>query len=256
MKVYSIRDWGKIFENNRSRELKSLDWVPIPNNHDGENFSAIMQHPKGAEIFAAWVLIVEVASRCDPRGTLLRGGGKPHNSQSLSLKTRAPEKWFTTAFYFLESNTDWLDVKEVPDETASSCGNPAPNCGNPASGCLEGKGIEVKGNEGKVHCREVQFHADARVLIHTLNELTGARFRESRSNFKFIISRLKEPDVTVEDCRKMIERQTRMWKGTEMEKYLRPETLFNETKFNGYYAARELPLPSGNGKPADHNQGF
>ena len=40
----------------------------------------------------------------------------------------------------------------------------------------------------------------------------------------------------------MIIRQVKMWKGTSMAKYLRPETLFNKTKFDSYYAAKDLPI--------------
>lgn len=122
MKLYSIRDWDSIFENNRSREIKNVNWVPMPNRLDGENFSAIMQHENGAEIFTAWILIVEVASRCGVRGTLLRGDGKPHSPATLSLKTRAPQKWFEIALEFLENNTDWLIVKDVKINPAPSCG--------------------------------------------------------------------------------------------------------------------------------------
>jgi len=116
MKLYKIRDWDRLFENNRSREIKSLTFVLFPNRHDGENFSAIMAHKNGAEIFSAWCLILQVASKCDPRGTLLRGGKKPHDSASLALKTRAPEKWFKLALEFLESETDWFVVENVTDQ--------------------------------------------------------------------------------------------------------------------------------------------
>lgn len=110
MKLYKIRDWAALFENNRSRVVIELSWVPIPNRHDGENFSRIVAHPQGAEIFAAWILLLQVASRCQPRGTLLRDNRQPHDSQSLALKTRAPSKWFDLAFDFLEKNTDWLEI--------------------------------------------------------------------------------------------------------------------------------------------------
>lgn len=43
----------------------------------------------------------------------------------------------------------------------------------------------------------------------------------------------------------MIDRQVARWKGTSQEEYLRPETLFNATKFDAYYAAREVPIANG-----------
>lgn len=145
MKSYRIRNWENLFENNRSRTVKDLSWVAIPNRHDGENFSAIMLHPKGAEIFAAWVLILQVASRCQPRGSLLRDGGKPHTPKTLSIKTRAPEEWFVIALEFLANETDWIEVEEL----ALGC---QPGVSQPTAACQvgdeEGNGREGNGKNG------------------------------------------------------------------------------------------------------------
>lgn len=112
MKLYRISNWSKIFENNRSRSIEKLTWVAIPNHHDGENFAAIMQHPDGAIIYAAWMLIVQVASRCRPRGVLVRPDGTPLTPESLNLKTRAPASWFATALQYIETQTDWMEVED------------------------------------------------------------------------------------------------------------------------------------------------
>lgn len=113
MKLYIIRDWNTIFENNRSRTVEDLRWVAIPNRHDGENYAAMITHKDGAEMFAAWCLCVQVASRCRPRGSLLRGGKIPHDPASLCTKTRAPQIWFKKLFDFLEKYSDWLVITDV-----------------------------------------------------------------------------------------------------------------------------------------------
>lgn len=113
LKLYSIRNWGEWFENNRSKTVKDLSWVAIPNRHDGEHFSAIMLHKKGAEIFSAWILLVQIASKCNPRGTLQKDNKTPHTVSSLSVKCRCPASWFEVALDYLEKNTDWLIVEDV-----------------------------------------------------------------------------------------------------------------------------------------------
>lgn len=90
-------------------------------------------------------------------------------------------------------------------------------------------------------------HEKARPILHYLNEKAGVRYRETETNLSFIGARLAEPGVTSEGVRMMIDRQVQKWKGSDMEEYLRPETLFNATKFDGYYAAREQPIPEGDG---------
>lgn len=142
MKFFRIIKWGELFENNRSRTVINLDWVSIPNRHDGENYTKIVTHQDGAEIFAAWVLLVQVASKCNPRGLLVKDNGQPHTSESLSLKTRAPKLWFDKALEYLVKNTDWLEFVELSDTCQA-------NAIRETANCEEGKGSEGNGSEGK-----------------------------------------------------------------------------------------------------------
>ena len=52
---YRVRDWGVHFENTRSRDYKKLDWVPIPNKHDGKGYRRLIALENGPALFAAWV---------------------------------------------------------------------------------------------------------------------------------------------------------------------------------------------------------
>jgi len=96
-------------------------------------------------------------------------------------------------------------------------------------------------------CPAKSYSADSRVLIHWLNQESGRSFREVSSSLDIIEARLNEPDVTLEGCKAMISRQCKLWKGDpKMCEFLRPETLFNKTKFNSYYASRNLPIQNAN----------
>ena len=71
-------------------------------------------------------------------------------------------------------------------------------------------------------------------VLQFLNEKTGRVYRPVEANIKLIIARLKS-GATVMDCRQVIAKKTREWKGNEkMEEYLRPATLFNAIKFEQY----------------------
>lgn len=83
-------------------------------------------------------------------------------------------------------------------------------------------------------------------VIKFLNETSGRKFRETESNISFIKARLSEPGVTMDGVKAMIVRQWKRWAGTSMEEYIRPETLFNKTKFDGYYAAKDQPINENN----------
>lgn len=77
-------------------------------------------------------------------------------------------------------------------------------------------------------------------VVSALNEATGSRYRStSATTLKHILARLRE-GFTVEDCKDVIRKKCAEWGGTEMAKYLRPETLFG-SKFEGYLNAPEDP---------------
>lgn len=92
--AYRIVGWLENFENNRTKELRSMQWVPMPTKHDGDGYTEFMDHPDGAAHFGAWCAMVQVAAKCDPRGTLLRdarnGVRLGHDAESLARIVRIP----------------------------------------------------------------------------------------------------------------------------------------------------------------------
>lgn len=148
--LYRIPNWEADFENNRSRTVKNLLWVILPNKHDSEGYLTIIEdHPNGPAHYACWVTITQVASRCQPRGTLVRDDGRPYDAKALARRTRISADLFAEALPRLVG-VGWLvaevvatqEVATQPDTTLSGA-------------CQEGvrkapkKGREGKGNEGK-----------------------------------------------------------------------------------------------------------
>lgn len=121
-----IKDWERLFENHRSKEIKNLEWVAMPNTH-GSKFLELMDHPEGPQHFAAWVLIVQVASKCGntaaSRGILRRGDGTPHTPRTLSLLTRCPEPIFVAAIRRLLV-LKWLEDDEIKPISGHDAGIP------------------------------------------------------------------------------------------------------------------------------------
>lgn len=149
MTLYRVVGWNEHFENNRTRELKRMDWVPVPNKHDGDGFTELLSHPNGMAHYGAWHLILQVASKCTPRGTLVRdvtipqdGAGEcrvPHDSFSLSRITHGDQKVFLEAISRLLT-IGWLEICEESRQY------PAPACGKVPEALT---GTEGKGTEGK-----------------------------------------------------------------------------------------------------------
>lgn len=164
MKVYRIRNWNKHFENNRTRDLKRMEWVPIPNKHDGDGYTELLDHQNGLAHYGAWCLLIQVASKCGEvapkcggRGTLLREGAKPYDATSLARVTRSSQQMFEEAIPRLVL-IGWLEVIDVDDKELPT--NPAPSCGETAPRCvavpMEWNGMERKGTES-THIARVNF---------------------------------------------------------------------------------------------------
>jgi len=70
-------------------------------------------------------------------------------------------------------------------------------------------------------------------VIDYLNEKAETQYRSSNSKTKTLIQARQSDGFTLDDFKKVIDNKVGEWKGNEMGKYLRPETLFG-TKFESY----------------------
>ncbi|MCO4327069.1 conserved phage C-terminal domain-containing protein [Staphylococcus agnetis] len=72
-----------------------------------------------------------------------------------------------------------------------------------------------------------------RVVIDYLNKQTGKQYKSTTKKNQTVIRARTDEGFTLNDFKQVIDNKVSEWKGTDMEKYLRPETLFG-TKFEGY----------------------
>jgi len=136
--TYMIKNWSKNYENHESKKIKNARYVLVPNQHDGKGFRRLMaltpekirryildshecreilpDPPDGIRVFAAWILILQVASKCDERGTLATEDG-PLTAEDMSYKTGAPESLFSVALTVLSHNDfQWIEcVEKLPE---------------------------------------------------------------------------------------------------------------------------------------------
>ena len=77
-------------------------------------------------------------------------------------------------------------------------------------------------------------------IIEYLNIKTGSKFKATTKPYiQAIRSRLKE-GYTVDDFKTVIDKKCREWKGTKLEKYLTPKTLFAPSHFDIYLNSNEM----------------
>jgi uncharacterized phage protein (TIGR02220 family) len=93
------------------------------------------------------------------------------------------------------------------------------------------------GKQDKKQAEKQRINQQAIEIIDYLNRKTGKKYRHSKANLTVIAARLKE-GFTLDDCKRVIDTKTAQWLNDEKEKYLRPETLFRPSKFEGYLNER------------------
>lgn len=148
--LYSIRNWTERFEVAQARKVAKWSWVALPNKHDGLGFRRIMALPDGMIVYAAWCLMLQVASKCPTRGVLADENG-PLDAADLSIKTGAPKAAFERALSALaDRKIGWVLVEHYDDaeslptyRTVQNSTEPNPTIGA-AEPPIEGKLDEVK----------------------------------------------------------------------------------------------------------------
>jgi len=95
--------------------------------------------------------------------------------------------------------------------------------------------LESKISDRKVKKQpDVENYNEISEVLSYLNEKTGSNYLiKSSKNREHISARLKE-GFPVEVLKQVVDKKVKEWAGTQMEKYLRPMTLFNSSKFESY----------------------
>ncbi len=76
--------------------------------------------------------------------------------------------------------------------------------------------------------------AIAKNILEYLNSKAGKKFRDTETNLSFILGRMKEGYKTT-DFQQAVDNQVSEWgNDVKMNKFLRPSTIFQKSKFDGY----------------------
>lgn len=95
--------------------------------------------------------------------------------------------------------------------------------------------IEKEIELDKIHCRVKHDHTPNPIteIIDYLNLKTNKNYKTTTQKTRTLIKARMNEHFTVDDFKIVINKMCTEWMGTNMEKYLRPETLFG-TKFESY----------------------
>lgn len=176
---------------------------------------------------------------------------KPNDKRVKGVNTAyhlLPNLPFLPAFFkkyqqvfYLNNNDENEKIEEAPSKALRSKEKDKDN--NKEKDNEKETKISLSGKPDVVSLFDIStLQSQALEILQFLNEKTGRVYRPVDTNLKLIMARLKS-GVTVMDCRQVIAKKTREWRGNpKMSEFLRPATLFNATKFEQYLG--ELVLPA------------
>jgi hypothetical protein len=221
--TYRIFDWSHRFENSSSRKLKRLDWIALPTTTDiDEGYIILVDHPNGAAHFGAWITIVQIASRQDPRGIL--PNGKLSQSiggicQSLGRISRLPVVLFEEVIPRL-IEIGWIEkMGESADalgESADVLGESADVLGESADTLGESP-VHITGQDSTRQNKEALEQTAATNGTREISKLAAADFPKTTE----LLTR-KFPAIDSAMVSRIIQAATQAWRSVDNPRISEP----------------------------------
>lgn len=169
------------------------------------------------------------------------------NPEDLSFRLRWPEPELSDALSPLIGK-GFFEVVQFDSAVLAPCKHDAtPETYKPETEAERENPLVPLARDGGRALKAKQ-HEQALQVLKFLNARAGRHYRPVVANLKFIEARLAE-GVTVQDLKTLTARKCVEWLGTDMAKFLRPETLFNATKCQSYLG--EIPPEEPGGQPCN-----
>ena len=160
----------------------------------------------------------EVAIKNFLRHSIIKGG-KPVEDCIKKEMTKVKNK--SLIYQVFDHITDREDLNETVRKIISE---------------YENENDNENDNDNEVSCND---SSTIREIVGYLNLKTGCHYKHTTNATRTKIeARIKE-GFTIDDFKEVIDKKVDEWKGTKMEQFLRPETLFG-TKFESYLNANVI----------------
>lgn len=259
--------------------MPTVKWIKIVVDlFDDEKILLIEALPNADSVIVIWFKLLTFAGKQNNGGVFLMGDTVPYNAEMLAAIFRRDLNLVRLAldtfekFHMIEivdnvitlpnwgkhQNQDALDKKREKDRERIAAkreaqkaltANVAGQSQDVAEMSRDSRATTCDTSQDVAECRALERRkkkGERRNIIEYLNSKAGTHYKTEIDKTDRCINARMEEGFTVSDFETVIDKKVAEWKGTEMEKYLRPETLFG-TKFESYLNA---PAPTATGQTA------
>ena len=240
--------------------MAEVKWIKLTTDmFDNRKIKHLRRLPEGNNIVLIWVMLLTMAGRCNSGGMIFLTENIPYTPKMLAdeldfeentvqLALNALEQLdmvvtnkghFTIAGWEKYQNTDRLEEIREYNRLAKQKSRAKQKALEAPSGDVNDKSMTSQ------RCHDTDIEEDKDIdkekeyisIVSYLNEKAGTGFKATTAKTKSAIHARLAEGFTLEDFKIVIDKKCQEWIGTDMQKYLRPETLFG-TKFEGYLNAK------------------
>jgi len=256
--------------------MGDVKWIKITTNiFDDEKIKLIDAMPARDEILVIWFKMLILAGKANEGGALMMGGKIAYSPEMMAaifnreiatirlalatfqnfgmIEVEADETVVVTNWEKHQNSNGLEKIKEQNRlrqarhrEKRKQLAESNVNSNVTSRDCNI---IVTEQNKNKKENKNKKDNSEAEAItaiIDFLNNELGKNYKASASGNKSVIkARLKE-GFTVDDFKTVILKKKKAWQGTEMDSYLRPQTLFGN-KFDGYLNEHVAGVTSSNG---------
>ncbi|MBP5422477.1 MAG: phage replisome organizer N-terminal domain-containing protein [Paludibacteraceae bacterium] len=230
--------------------MSDIKWISIATDiFNNEKILAIESLPDGASIELVWFKLLCLAGTCNENGFLMINQNVPYTDQMMAkyfridigIVQRALEIFeqmnmveiindiYMVSNWFKYQNSSELErIRENNRERQQ-------RYRDRQKALLDKKRNVTRDATNNEFCSICNMsYVDVYItVINYLNTRTNSNYKYTTKKNQTLIHARTEEGFTIDDFKTVIDKKTEEWLGTDMERYLRPETLFG-TKFEGY----------------------
>ena len=260
--------------------MADVKWIKITTDiFDDEKIAIIESLPEGDSIIVIWFKLLCLAGKTNNNGVFVINDKLAYTDEMLAIIFRRKvatvrlalkvfqeygmvdivEGVITIPKWGKHQNLDSIEKKKEYQRSymqnyrekqrqiacKTNCNtNSKSNCNTNVSRTDIDKDIE-EDKDKDIYSRASSTADEVKEIVDYLNQAAGTNYKSGTGKtVRSIKARLNE-GFTVDDFKAVIDKKVSEWRGSDMEKYIRPETLFG-SKFEGYLNQQT----SGNRAPA------
>ena len=233
--------------------MADVKWIKITTDmFDNRKIKHLRRLPDGNSIVLIWVMLLTMAGRCNAGGMIFLTENIPYTSKMLADELGFEENTVKLALDALSqfnmivkdnnffSIAGWEEYQNIEgmEKIREQTRKRVAAYREKQKDQLVTLPVTLRNatdiEEDKEKEREKETYIS---IVSYLNEKAGTGYKATTAKTKSAINARLAEGFSVDDFKTVIDKKCAEWRGTDMEKYLRPETLFG-TKFEGYLNAK------------------